>query len=225
MYNRCKHTLAIHVGINYDSFNLYPLLKSFNVTNEVEQDGVTVEDVQLVKSGLSGWRNEAYYVYAAQTPQIVYRNNDGCITCRLCKQSVTCPHRTRLMEVLNITYEEYKEDRAQIIIESSDREFIINQPHSFTKCPVPKPHRIETDPYPYDDDKYDSGKFNDAIFAPEISNCSNCNHSFTNIEYYNIIEHQSILFALENPYQCRVHYYQCKYCFHANKFDGYNQHI
>ena len=225
MWYQCKHTLAVHISNNYQSYNLdKALFKEFGPANDIWN----VSDVKLITKRLFGYRNAAYYVYAAQKPQIVYVNNDGCITCRLCKQSVTCPHRHRLMEVKNITYDEYKEQRAEINIQSCSRDFDIQMPDSFKRVPPPKPHRITMEHYDdYDDYIYDSRKFQQAIFTTEIDHCEHCGDSFMengNVNY-STIPHRSVLFALETSYPCTVINYLCHKCGNINPFDGKDEHI
>ena len=123
------------------------------------------------------------------------------------------------MEVLNL-YEQYKNKEHK----SSLTDYTQPSINYVLKNVIPY-HRIDTEPCSYDDYKYDAGQFKDATFTFEGSNCINCNHPFITPDDYHIIQHQSVLFAIENSYQCSVQYHQCKQCHHVNVFDGLDEHI
>eukprot|EP01083_Nonionella_stella_P213953 771213_1 len=222
----CSHSLIIEIGSNYQKYNTIPLFQSVVVS-----DGV----FRINRRNLTGIRRNAYYINQGVFPQIVYENNDGCITCSLCKQNPKCPDRLRLMEYLCVTHREYHEQRAEIIISSNDRDFVVNKPHSFQSVPVPKNHRIDNteNDSEYDQYQYDSSQFVGAPFIPEYKHCRHCSTSFhsfdpdTNdcIQNYSIFSHQSVLYGLETTYDCTVEYYKCNTCGNMNEFDGRNNHI
>ena len=232
MHHQCKHTLATLIGIHHQEHDLFPLFIPFEEANQVA-DGL--EDVLLISTRVGGRRKEAYYVDVGDKPEIVYVNNDGCITCLRHKQSVYCQDRLRLMEVLGIDHDDYKNERADINIESSLREFKLYPSHSTKSVPVPKVHRTEVNHIAgYDDYVYESSKFIDAIFTPEYSHCSECKEPFittnsdTNEEIRNYTinstSHTSILYTLGRAYIVSVEDWECR-CGNIARFDGRDQHV